>query len=111
MLRTRTLGVGYADEGKPLFEVDDLTLVRGECAAIIGPNGAGKTTFLKTILEQIPPLSGETVLGSSLKIGYFAQAHEGLHRRLDPDSGNPGVMPRMLPAEVRDYLAKFLFHR
>jgi ATP-binding cassette subfamily F protein 3 len=53
-------------------------LKRGECAALIGPNGAGKTTFLKTILGLMPPLAGETVLGASLKIAYFAQAHEGL---------------------------------
>ena len=55
VLRTNGLGVGYADEGRPLFRVPDLTLRRGECAAIIGPNGAGKTTFLKTLLEHVPP--------------------------------------------------------
>ncbi len=109
VLRTRNLSVGYADEGKPLFSVDDLTFVRGECAAIIGPNGAGKTTFLKTILEQIPPYSGETVLGSALKIGYFAQAHEGLHQDWTLMQEIQAVNPRMLPAEVRDYLARFLF--
>ena len=109
VLRTKALSVGYADEGKSLFEVDDLTFVRGECAAIIGPNGAGKTTFLKTILEQIPAYSGETVLGSSLKIGYFAQAHEGLHQDWTLMQEIQAVNPKMLPAEVRDYLARFLF--
>jgi len=109
VLRTRSLSVGYADEGKPLFSVADLTLVRGECAAIIGPNGAGKTTFLKTILNQIPPLAGETLLGSSLQIGYFAQAHEDLHPSWTLIEEIQGVAPKMLPAEVRDYLAKFLF--
>jgi len=109
VLRTRSLKVGYADEGKPLFEVPDLTLVRNECAAIIGPNGAGKTTFLKTVLEKIPPFAGEAVLGSNLKVGYFAQAHEGLHAEWTLIEEIQGVMPKMLPAEVRDYLAKFLF--
>ncbi len=109
VLRTHSLSVGYADEGKPLFKVDDLILVRGECAAIIGPNGAGKTTFLKTILEQVPPYSGETVLGSSLQIGYFAQAHEGLHLDWTLMEEIQAQRPKWLPAEVRDYLAKFLF--
>jgi ATP-binding cassette subfamily F protein 3 len=109
VIRTRGLSVGYEDEGKPLFSVPDLTFVRGECAAIIGPNGAGKTTFLKTILEQLPPLSGEVVMGSSLQIGYFAQAHEGLHSNWTLIEEIQGVVPKMLPAEVRDYLAKFLF--
>ena len=109
VLRTRSLQVGYADEGKALFQVPDLTLVRNECAAIIGPNGAGKTTFLKMILEKIPTFSGEALLGSNLKIGYFAQAHEDLHPHWTLIEEIQGVMPKMLPAEVRDYLAKFLF--
>jgi ATP-binding cassette subfamily F protein 3 len=109
VLRTRNLSVGYADEGKPLFMVPDLTLVRGECAAIIGPNGAGKTTFLKTLLEKLPPLAGEAVLGSNLQIGYFAQAHEDLHPEWTLIEEIQGIAPKMLPAEVRDYLAKFLF--
>lgn len=109
VLRTRNLSVGYADEGKPLFVVPDLTLVRGECAAIIGPNGAGKTTFLKTLLEKLPPLAGEAVLGSNLQIGYFAQAHEDLHPEWTLIEEIQGIAPKMLPAEVRDYLAKFLF--
>lgn len=109
VLRTRSLSVGYADEGKALFHVPDLTLVRNECAAIIGPNGAGKTTFLKTLLEKIPPFAGEAVLGSNLQIGYFAQAHEELHAEWNLIEEIQGVVPKMLPAEVRDYLAKFLF--
>lgn len=68
VLRTYDLQIGYHDEGRPLFSCPDLVLQRGECTAIIGPNGAGKTTFLKTILEKIPPYSGEVSLGASLKI-------------------------------------------
>ena len=109
VLRTSSLSVGYADEGRPLFRVPDLILRRGECAALIGPNGAGKTTFLKTILNQIPPYAGETALGASLQIGYFAQAHEGLHPDLDLIQEIQTVAPKMLPGEVREYLAKFLF--
>ena len=109
VLRTRNLEVGYADEGRPLFSAPDLLLKRKECAAIIGPNGSGKTTFLKTILEQTPAYSGEVILGASLQIGYFAQAHEGLvaERTLMDEIGV--VKPQWLPAEIRDYLAKFLF--
>ena len=109
VLRTRSLSVGYADEGRPLFNVEDLTLVRGECAAIIGPNGAGKTTFLRTILEEIPPYSGETVLGASLHIGYFSQAHENLHPDWTLMEEIQAMRPKWLPAEIRDYLASFLF--
>jgi ATP-binding cassette subfamily F protein 3 len=109
VLVTHELSVGYADEGRPLFFVPDLTFRRGECAAIIGPNGAGKTTFLKTILDQIPPLSGQAVLGANLKIGYFAQAHEGLHPGWTLMKEIETAAPTMRPAEIRNYLAKFLF--
>lgn len=109
VLRTAALSVGYHDEGRPLFNAPDLLLKRGECAAVIGPNGAGKTTFLKTLLEQVPPFSGEVRLGASLNIGYFAQAHEGLRSDHTLVEEINKIAPHMLPAEIRDYLAKFLF--
>lgn len=109
VLRTYGLQVGYADEGKPLFSAPDLVLKRGECVAIIGPNGAGKTTFLRTILGQIPPFSGRLELGASLKVGYFAQAHEDLSPANTLIEEINSVAPAMLPAEVRNYLAKYGF--
>jgi ATP-binding cassette subfamily F protein 3 len=110
VLRTYGLSVGYADEPSgALFSVPDLTLTRGECAAIIGPNGAGKTTLLKTLLGQLPPLAGQLELGASLQIGYFAQAHAGLHADQTLMAEIEAVAPQMRPGEVRDYLAKFLF--
>ncbi|MBG0770823.1 MAG: ATP-binding cassette domain-containing protein, partial [Anaerolineaceae bacterium] len=109
VLRTHSLQVGYHDEGRPLFDCPDLVLMRQECAAIIGPNGAGKTTFLKTILEQIPPYTGTTQLGASLEVGYFAQAHEGLNPANSLMQEINSVAPQLLPAEVRNFLAKFLF--
>jgi len=109
VLRTYNLQVGYHDEGKPLFDCPDLLLQRQECAAIIGPNGAGKTTFLKTILEQTPPYSGKVQLGASLDIGYFAQAHEGLNPNRSLMEEIDSLAPHMLPAEIRSYLAKFVF--
>ncbi len=109
VLRTRSLAIGYPDEGKPLFRAPDLVLKRCECAALIGPNGAGKTTFLKTLLEKLPPLEGEVILGASLQVGYFAQAHEDLHPERTPAEEIEAVAPHMLLGEIRSYLARFLF--
>jgi ATP-binding cassette subfamily F protein 3 len=109
VLRTRSLAIGYADEGRPLFTSPDLLLKRGECAAIIGPNGAGKTTFLKTLLAQMSPFSGDVILGASLNLGYFAQAHEDLDPTRTLVQEIESVAPKMLLAEIRDYLARFLF--
>ena len=109
VLRTYDLQVGYEDEGQPLFSVPDLVLERGECVAVIGPNGAGKTTLLKTVLNQIPPYAGRVELGANLKVGYFAQAHEGLVPENTLMDEISTVAPNMLPAEVRNYLARYGF--
>lgn len=109
IIQTRGLAIGYGDDGKELFKVPDLVFTRGECAALIGPNGVGKTTFLKTLFGDIPPLAGEAYLGSSLKIGFFAQAHENLHREYTLIDEILHAAPVMNPAEARAFLAKYQF--
>ncbi len=107
VLMTRDLAVGY-EAGAPLLRVPDLTLARGEVAALIGPNGVGKSTLLKTLLGSLPPLAGEVKLGAQVKIGYFAQAHESLRdeRNLLDEILSAREMPI---SQARDYLANFLF--
>ena len=107
VLRTTDLCVGYP--GRLLFAAPDIVLRRSDCAALIGPNGAGKTTFLKTVLGQLEPLEGEVKLGASLKIGYFAQAHEGLNPENTLVQEIDLVMPHWLPGQIREYLGKYLF--
>ena len=109
VVRTYGLRVGYKDDKKVLINVPDIVLKRRECAALMGPNGAGKTTFLKTLLGKIPPLAGEVELGGSVRVGYFAQAHEGLHDEWTLVEEIQSTTPKMLEAEIRSYLAKFLF--
>ena len=43
---------------------------------MVGPSGCGKTTLLRTLTGQVPPLKGRHELGTSVKVGYYAQAHE-----------------------------------
>jgi ATP-binding cassette subfamily F protein 3 len=106
VVRIEHLKVGYP--GNVLFTAHKVELRRGARAALVGANGSGKTTFLKVLLEQIPALEGEVRLGASLKVGYFAQAHDGL-------TGENSVLDElirhkeMLPAQARNYLAPYLF--
>lgn len=105
VLRVQHLQIGY---DAPLFEVEEILLLRQEVAAIIGPNGAGKSTFLKTILGQIEPLGGNYQWGANVKIGYFAQAHETL---VDTNTVLDEILSvKNLPiSEARNYLAAYLF--
>jgi ATP-binding cassette subfamily F protein 3 len=107
VLRTHDLQIGYPD--KVLFTAGNIELRRLQCTGLIGPNGAGKTTFLKTILEKISPVAGEVEMGASLKVGYFAQAHEDLHADRTLIQEIDSVAPEMLVADIRNYLARFLF--
>jgi len=113
VIRTKNLIVGYPPENglpeKLLFSAPDIELRRLDCAALIGPNGAGKSTFLKTILGSLSPLAGEAILGASLHVGYFAQAHEGLDPTKTILEEITAASPGMLPYQARDYLGKYLF--
>lgn len=106
VLMTQDLLVGFP--GKPLFNVPDLVLRRGEVAALIGANGAGKSTFVKTITGDLSPLAGEIKIGAAVTIGYFAQAHESL---IETNSILDEILnARPMPiSQARNYLGQFLF--
>ncbi|MCY4412642.1 MAG: ABC-F family ATP-binding cassette domain-containing protein [Caldilineaceae bacterium] len=100
-------------EDMPILEAPDLDLYRGQVAALIGPNGAGKTTFVRTILEELEPLTGRVELGSSVEVGYLAQRHVGSGYGLM--SGGQTVLDALLEVKrlptvrARTYLGQFLF--
>ena len=107
VLTTEGLTIGYQPD-EPLFTCPNLYLRRGERAAILGPNGSGKTTFLKTIIGEVSPLAGRVQIGENIKLGYLAQAHEGL----DPDKTvlDEILAVKNLPLEkARGFLGRFLF--
>ena len=70
------LTIGYGQ--KVLAKGINLTLRRGEKAALLGANGTGKTTLLRTILGEIAPLKGRAKIGNRVQIGYFSQSYERL---------------------------------
>ncbi|MDN5351532.1 MAG: hypothetical protein PWQ12_450 [Clostridiales bacterium] len=72
IFEVRDLVIGY-DQGTPLCRPLNLRLERGQKVAVIGANGLGKTTLLKSLLGEIPALSGEIETGEFLYTGYFEQ--------------------------------------
>ncbi len=70
VFETDHLIIGYND---PLSRSLSLKMERGQKIALVGSNGLGKTTLLKSLIGQIPSLSGEVTLGEYQEVGYFEQ--------------------------------------
>jgi iron complex transport system ATP-binding protein len=60
-LQIQQANIGYK---KPLISNADANLKLGEVCLLIGNNGVGKTTLIKSILYQVPLLSGEIIINS-----------------------------------------------
>jgi ATP-binding cassette subfamily F protein 3 len=104
------LRVGYRADSvaRELFSTEELRIERGDRVAIVGPNGSGKSTLLRTLVGEIPPLKGRVELGTNVKLGYYAQGHEGLPPEGTPLSILLSTQP-MGEEGARNYLARFLF--
>ncbi len=70
-IMTRELVCGYSNEFR--VKIGTKNIEFGDKILILGDNGTGKTTFIKTILAQIPPISGDVVVGSGVKFGILLQ--------------------------------------
>lgn len=64
--------------GKPLITDFSYIISRDARIGIVGHNGAGKSTFLKMIMGQLAPDSGNIVIGDTVNIGYFSQECESM---------------------------------
>lgn len=60
-IQLKNLQIGY---DKPLITNINTYLKQGDVCLIIGNNGIGKTTLIKTLLRQIPILSGEIFINN-----------------------------------------------
>jgi len=102
VFETKQLVIGYGD---PLSRPLDLTMERGQKIALVGANGIGKTTLLRSILGEIPALSGTVELGYNLDIGYFEQEmKEGNYNTCIEEIWE--TFPSYTQFEVRAALAK-----
>lgn len=91
-----------------IFSHLSMLVRRGDGVAVVGANGEGKTTLLRMIVGELEPAAGSVKLGSRVKVGYFSQQHEGLHKERT-------VLEEILyefgtdEETARGYLGAFLF--
>ena len=73
----------FDDRGKKKVILRDFyyNFARFEKMGIVGNNGTGKSTFIKMLLSEVKPDSGQFDIGETVRFGYFSQ--EGLKFRED----------------------------
>ena len=105
VLEADHLKIGYESSIRELT----LRIRRGQKVAVLGANGAGKTTFFKTIIGQIPPISGKYNIGNGIITGYFDQnsAQIQSEKRVEDHFGE--CFPKLTEKEKRQILGKYLF--
>jgi ATP-binding cassette subfamily F protein uup len=80
---------------------------------VVGRNGAGKTTLLRAILGELPPTSGQIVVGPRTEFNYADQHRVVLHDDKtvfeEIGEGNDFVMLGNQKVTIWTYLKRFLF--
>ncbi len=99
--------IGY---GTTVLATDiQLNVQRGQRIAIIGPNGVGKTTFLRTLIGQLPALSGHVQWGAHVELGYSDQEQASLDFSKTVLEQLWDDYPTLDRTTIRTALGRFLF--
>lgn len=102
IFEAKELVIGY---DSPLSRPLNLLMERGQKIALVGANGIGKTTLLRSILGEIPAISGSVERGYHQEIGYFEQEmKEGNYKTCIEEIWD--TFPSLSQFEVRAALAK-----
>ena len=95
--------------GRTVVDVD-MRIRRKERWAVMGQNGAGKSTLLKMIAGDLGADVGGVTIGSSVKMGYFAQhAMEVLKEELTVFETLQGDFPTASQGTLRSLAGSFGF--
>lgn len=109
LLSLRDVDCGYGAGATVLRKVG-FGLEAGDRIGLLGVNGAGKSTLVKTLVGELPPLSGERIAHPDLRIGYFAQhTVESLVAGTSPIDHLKALSPDTPTQEFRNFLGGWQF--
>ena len=64
MIRFKNISKLYENNVKALTDVN-IDIEAGEFVFLVGPSGSGKSTFIKMLLKEVEPTSGEVIVGNT----------------------------------------------
>ena len=105
VINIQNLEIGY-DKSLALI---NMVINKGDKVAVIGGNGCGKSTFLKTLVGEIKPLSGDFNWGFNVKKGYFDQQSATIVSNRSILEEYQHAYPQLTNQEARSDLGAFLF--
>ena len=109
LLSLRDVDAGYGADARILANVG-FGLEAGDRIGLLGVNGAGKSTLVKTLVGELPPMTGERVAHPDLRIGYFAQhTVESLVMGTSPIDHLKELSPNTATQEFRNFLGGWQF--
>ena len=103
LVKLDNVSLGY--NGKAILDGIQLSIAPGDRIGLLGLNGAGKSTLVRALAGELKPLSGEIIIGTSVRIGYFAQ-HQ--LEQLDLQASPLLHLKRMSPNATEQKLRRFL---
>ena len=103
LLTVNGLEVGY---GSPILPPISFTLSSETRLWLRGTNGIGKTTIIKSLLNKIPRISGESIFHPATKIAYIEQDLLFDNAEELPAQYLSSCFPRLNQKEVRSILAR-----
>ena len=71
MIKAKDLSISFS--GHEIFSEGNFILNARDKVGLIGRNGSGKSTFLKLVLKQLEPDSGEVQIPKGYRIGHLQQ--------------------------------------
>lgn len=107
VLQVKNATIGY--DGQATATNINLDAKKRDIIAVVGPNGIGKSTLLKTIIKEIPALSGEFYYGAKVDIGYYDQEQFALDHSKTILNELWDEHPTLPEVQIRSLLGSFLF--